>query len=156
MTKPKNADENTSNATEEDYEEYIESLDLKLINLENFAVSFLVIGYGLYTTAGNIDTNQILSPNEKDSSGDDTFIIGQKFVLMGYIALYAVSLLRIQEKYLEISLGDKTLLIDPFIAISQTYLASVIINYTRLKAFIDIKIDNEVDRQNKAEKDGGE
>ena len=157
MIKDKTQDENNLNAEQINYDNFIEYLDLKLIDMENFAASLLVIGYGLYINAGSTDTSELLNPDiEENSSADNIFILGQKFVLTGYITLYTVSLLRIQEKKFEIALGDKALCIEPFIAISQTYLASIFINYYRLKAFIDIKIDNQLDRQDKEETDSSE
>lgn len=119
-------------------EDYIKDLDINLADLEKIGVFFLLFGYSFYVLAANLDILEALEKNYTEIMPTDIFILGQRFVVLGYIILYIVSLKRINERTIRNNcMGDEYDL-DPYFLVSTSYLFSIIANIIRLEAFIKI------------------
>lgn len=119
-------------------EEYIKNFDINLADLEKVGVFFLLYGYSFYILAANLDILEALERNDTEVMPTDIFVLGQKFVVLGYIILYIVSLKRIDERVIRNNYIDGEYDLNPYFLVSTSYLFSIIANIIRLEAFIKI------------------
>lgn len=118
--------------------DYLESLDIEIAKLEQFGAILLIVGYSLFYSGAQYDIYEALDINEQNISPDYVTLIGEYYVLAGYIVLYVVSLKRIEEKYNSDLYGEDSFIISPYVLLSYSYLLSVIANSLRVEAFNEI------------------
>ena len=133
-----NNSNNDKNNNNEDLEDYIKNLDIYLANLEKLGVFFLLLGYSNYIFAANLDILEALEENNTGIKPEDVFVYGQRFVLLGYILLYIVSMKRINEREFRNTYNDENYDLNPYFEVAISYFISVIANLIRVNAFIRI------------------
>lgn len=131
-TESENKDSTNSN---ENIEEYIQSLEISLANLEKAGALFLSIGYFTFFIGANLDILEILDINNTGQSPDKTFFEGQSLTVIGYILLWVVALNRVNVDILKEKYTGESESIYPHEKLAAAYALSVFANLTRLDVF---------------------
>ena len=118
--------------------DYLNSLDIEIAELEEFGASLLIIGYSLFYFGAQYDIHEALDNNNLNIPPDYITLIGEYYVLSGYIVLYVVSIKRTNEKYMSNLYGEDSFIVYPYSILAYSYLLSVIANSLRLEAFREI------------------
>lgn len=123
----------------ENIEDYIKNLDINIANLEKVGIFFILYGYSFYILACNLDILEALEENNTEIMPIDVFRFGQRFVVLGYIIMYIVSLNRTNERNIRNFYTNESYNIDFYNLVSTSYLFSIIANIIRLEAFLQIE-----------------
>ena len=120
-------------------EEYFKQLDLYLADLEKTGAFLLSLGYSLYIKSAQVDILEILDEDfEPIETPREILVTGQKLILFGYIILYSVAVQRIRQKIIMNEVADEPVNLSPYRRVIESYFVSVIANYVRLNAFVDL------------------
>ncbi len=123
----------------ENLEEYLEKLDLYLADLEKTGAILLSLGYSFYIKSAQVDILEILNEDfEPVESPREILVSGQRLILFGYIILYTVAVQRLQEKIIINETSEQPVNLSPYRRVIESYFVSVIANYVRLNAFVDL------------------
>lgn len=131
-----------SQDTSEKFDEFIKNLDISIAELEKSGAFFLTLGYSNFFRGADLDVLEILERNFTGDSPAEVTLIGQQFVLMGYVILYIVALKRYDEKQLRLTQGNENINLAPYKILTEAYLASACANYLRYLAFSQILKDS--------------
>lgn len=131
-----------SQDTSENFDEFIKNLDISIAELEKSGSFFLTLGYSNFFRGANLDILETLERNFTGNSPEEATLIGQQFVLTGYIILYIFAVKRYNEKKLRLEKGSETINLDPYKALVESYFLSVLSNYIRYTAFSKILQDS--------------
>ena len=123
----------------EQLEEYFKQLDLYLADLEKTGALLLSLGYSLYIKSAQVDILEILNEDfEPPETPREILVTGQRLILFGYIILYSVAVQRIQQKIIMNEVGENPVNLSPYRRVIESYFVSIIANYVRLNAFVDL------------------
>lgn len=118
--------------------DYLNSLDIEIAELEQFGALLLIVGYSLFYFGAQYDIYEVLDINNQNISPDYITLIGEYYVLAGYLVLYVISIKRTDEKYMSNLYGEDNFIVYPYSLLAYSYLLSVIANSLRLEAFSEI------------------
>ncbi len=123
----------------EQLEEYFKQLDLYLADLEKAGAFLLSLGYSLYIKSAQVDILEVLNEDfEPVETPREILVTGQRLILFGYIILYSVARQRLQQKIIMNEVSEEPVNLSPYRRVIESYFVSVIANYVRLNAFIDL------------------
>lgn len=120
------------------FDEFIKTLDINLAELEKSGAFFLTLGYSHFFKGAELTILEVLETNFTENSSDETTLIGQQFVVIGYTLLYIVASKRYDEQKRLMSEDDKTINLSPYKTIVESYFLSIVTNYMRYVAFSQI------------------
>lgn len=119
-------------------EEFVKNTGLELAQLESIGASSISFGYANFVRAAEIDRLELLELNKSNLKPSSLMVLGQQFIVFGYILLCIVSSRRLEEREFVLSTLNKEANLTPFIRLKYAYLGSLYFNTLRLNAFIEL------------------
>ncbi|MDM8312682.1 hypothetical protein QUW36_11500 [Clostridium cadaveris] len=118
----------------DEFDEFIKTLNINLAELEKSGAFFLTLGYSHFFKGAELTILEVLETNFTGNSSDETTLLGQQFVVIGYTLLYIVASKRYYEKKCRTSEDNKTINLIPYKIIVESYFLSIVCNYRRYVA----------------------